>query len=1156
MFKNVRKEEITVPAQMSYLIQVREFIEHIGKRYKFDDKVINSFKLVIDEACTNVIRHGYRDIKNGEITIKAIIRRLSLTILIIDQGKTYDPSQAATPDLGKYVDIGKKGGLGILMMRKLMDDLQYVVTERGNEFRLTKNRENAQEPILIQKWHELNLKTKYSLVASILITLVVVGLIFVPIIINTENNIKEEALNVTASGCRSLADNVISDILNDDDINLFEAADALSQNYKDIIKEVFILDPDQHVRARSNVLLTGTLGRYTIPENATLIDSINGIPVYSYFSSLDSSNIYDLSTEIHQTTTGEGALLGYVHAWIDQKTIKDKANSRKLYLIILMVVILAIGYSGSFFLIHRILTPFHSLADWVRQVVHGKVDQDEIDIDASDELGEIAQAFNEMTSKFRKAQVNLMEQQKLQKELQVAQEIQQMLLPNDFPKVEGYEIASFYEAAKEVGGDLFDFVEVDEDTIGICVADVSGKGVPGSLIMTMIRTALRLESRGNKNPAEVLAKVNSFVADDMKRGMFVTMFYVILDSRNRIIHYASAGHNPMILYRGSTKQTYYLNPSGFPVGIQLPDPGLFAKKIETDSIRLREDDILVLYTDGITEAMNSQRELFREERFLSAIRDNAHLDVGEFIKSINSDLKNFTGGAQQNDDITFVSIKEKLMQSDVIYRIQKELSVLIADGMKVKDALDQLRVSPYHYYKYKDIIDREGMDGLKTFLDDQDHIEKKHLSLEVKTKIFDIIQKNPSFGAKRIADELSAPEYGSIEVDPQRIYNELVKLRLNTRKLRERHLQKGKRQHFKQPGTPLLTLDGSVIMNYQSAEEEIAKRQGASPFTLEPARSETRPQVRKEFIKSYKKEQPEETPSRPEPATPKEEVPQKEIAQADKQETKSSDDIRQEQPETEENKPLIEKPAEVSEPKTSKKQPEKTDEVKKEEISNIEKPISEEPEYEIDLVNKPDLDQEPLLKQTPGKVKKAVSLDDKSYKQDEALKKVTSIIDEDAVNNFYTMISDDLKALASIEQKIDLNDELEKELKKIKLILSIVSKHPILKEIKDIQLIFVRSLDTFKFILDNYENLDKNLIVPNAKDLLNCLRKDNKLDDYSKIFETINKVGLIHHKLSQVVDRSKSKQTNEMDRIRKKIAQKEIITTQSILDSIAKHEDK
>ena len=94
---------------------------------------------------------------------------------------------------------------------------------------------------------------------------------------------------------------------------------------------------------------------------------------------------------------------------------------------------------------------------------------------------------------------------------------------------------------------------------------MAGKGVPGSLIMTMIRTALRLEARGNKNPADVLSRVNRFVTDDMRRGMFVTMFYIVLDSRKRIIHYASAGHNPMILYRGSTKQTYFLNPSGFPV---------------------------------------------------------------------------------------------------------------------------------------------------------------------------------------------------------------------------------------------------------------------------------------------------------------------------------------------------------------------------------------------------------------------------------------------------------------------------------------------------------------------------------------------------------------------------------------------------------------
>ena len=128
---------------------------------------------------------------------------------------------------------------------------------------------------------------------------------------------------------------------------------------------------------------------------------------------------------------------------------------------------------------------------------------------------------------------------------------------------------------------------------------------------------------------------------------------------------------------------------------------LFEKKIETDSIRLREDDILVLYTDGITEAMNRERELYRDERFLNALRLNAHLDVGEFVKNVNADIKNFTEGAPQNDDITYEAIKEKMMQGDVIYNIQKELRELIDGGMKVKEALDSLRVSQYDYYKYK-----------------------------------------------------------------------------------------------------------------------------------------------------------------------------------------------------------------------------------------------------------------------------------------------------------------------------------------------------------------------------------------------------------------------------------------------------------------------
>lgn len=852
MFRNVKKEEITIPAQMSYLIQIREFIEHIGKRYKYSEKMVNSFKLVIDEACTNIIRHGYRDIKNGEILIKAIIRRLSLTIVIVDQGVSYDPRQANTPNLENYVNIGKKGGLGILMMRKLMDDLQYAVTERGNEFRLTKMREVTDEHKLIQFWHGLNMLTRYSVISAVIITLII-SISFFVLIFNVRQDVTDEVFSNMAANARVLAEGSVNDLGSDNPTALFENTFTIINNADLPIFEVFIVDNARTVRAVStkegeDLFVFGDT--YSISGTSTKVDSLDGV-VVTQFSINDSLEVFDAIAPIKQIVPGApDQLLGEAHIWVDASTISDMILSRRITLIISLIIILAVGYLGSFYLVSQILKSFTSLADWVRQVVRGKVDQDEIDIDTSDEIGEIADAFNEMTKKFRMAQVDLMEQQKLQKELQVAQEIQQMLLPSDFPQVEGFDLGSYYEAAKEVGGDLFDFVDVDEETVGIIVADVSGKGVPGSLIMTMIRTAIRLESRGNKNPADVLARVNRFVTDDMRKGMFVTMFYVILDSRNRVIHYASAGHNPMMLYRSSSKQTYYLNPSGFPVGLQLPDVSLFDKKIETDSIRLREDDILVLYTDGITEAMNHQRELYREERFLQSVRDNGHLDVSEFVVSVKDDLKHFTGGAEQNDDITFVAIKEKMMAGEVIYNTHKNIVDLLAEGMRVKDACEKLKISQYQYYKYKNIVDSGGLEALRDFLGGQDHIEKKHISIEVKSKIFDIIRSDPQLGPKSISHMLRTEKYGKIKLDDRRIYNDLVKLRLNTTELRERFVEKGQNKRLKQPGTPLLTLDGKVILNFESSEEEIANQRGRKV----PAQMAPPPEERTKYVRSVRSE--------------------------------------------------------------------------------------------------------------------------------------------------------------------------------------------------------------------------------------------------------------------------------------------------------------
>jgi serine phosphatase RsbU (regulator of sigma subunit)/anti-sigma regulatory factor (Ser/Thr protein kinase)/transposase len=825
MFKNVLKKEIIVPAKMSYLKTVRDFIEQIGHQHNYSEKIVNSFKLVIDESCTNIIRHGYLDVSDGKITIRAIVRKYSLTIVVIDQGVTFDPRQAKNPDLKKYIDIGKKGGLGILMMRKLMDDIQYSLTPEGNELRLTKKRDEMPSNNIAVLWDSLSMQARFTSLVSVVIVLLGIGALFF-YSFNTENALREDLYYESALRSEGYAANAADPLQNEttlSDINLYQLSRSILENEPDVVNDAFLVDPDSFFIANSLISLSDSsnnrsvakINKFDFGRNAVIIDTVRMTTIYKY--PVDSVMIYDFVSPVLSRSNDT---LAFAHVWLEETYIEDHVVGGRNRGIIIVSIIVILSIIMAMFLINRIINPFSQLAEWVRHVGQGKMDQDEFDIDTSDELGEIAQAFSDMTIKFREAQVSLIEQQRLQKELQVAQEIQHMLLPQDFPQVKGYELASYYEAAKEVGGDLFDFVDVDEDTLGICVADVSGKGVPGSMIMTMIRTALRLEAKGNKSASDVLARVNRFVTSDMKKGMFVTVFYIILDSRNRVVSFASAGHNPMILFRASTEQTYYLNPQGFPVGISLPDIKLFDEKIETDRINLRSDDILVIYTDGVTEAMNSRRELFADERFLEVIRANGHLPVQDFVRNCRDAIRNFTSGFQQNDDITLVAVKEKLSAADVRIDVQKKLFHLVdVEKYSIKDACEKLKVSPFTYYKYRPIVDKQGIDGLIQRLRKKDDIELRHLSIEVKAKIFDIIKDNPEFEAVDLAAHLDSEKYGFTKVSPEVVQEELRRLKLDTVDKRKRFVKKGSERKFlKTPGTPLLTLDGKVIKDFQGTD--------------------------------------------------------------------------------------------------------------------------------------------------------------------------------------------------------------------------------------------------------------------------------------------------------------------------------------------------
>lgn len=893
MFKSAIKEQLQVPADVDHLGHLRDFVTRIGKKHGFSERSINAFKLSIDEAATNIIKHAYRD-WDGDIIIRALVRKSSLTFILIDKGKYFDPRQVKDPDLKKYVDIGKKGGLGIFMMRRLLDRIDYRKTEVGNELWMTKNREEKKRGKMSVATIPIGMKARYWLISMAVFTVLMV-MTYMYFFLKQDDLVLGRYIENGKKACSMLANDIAKNLIDSNDINnevLEELIKSGSQDlvvlnkanisvntllkseHSDILLNALVVDNIQNILAIAyEDSFYKLLGVYDIPGKKRKVQE----HVYQYHLK-SGVNVIDVEWPVlddsNRTLCTSHFLMDY------RKISKDTTAARSNYLR-LMLLIWTLVAASLFLLIYLLMNPFRRLQEWVKDLGQPGI-ADELDIDTSTEVGEIAKAFSDITMKLRDSQANQVEQERLQKEMQVAQEIQQTLLPANVPEVEGYEIASYYAAAKEVGGDYFDFVEVDSDTLGIVVADVSGKGVPGSLVMTMIRTALRTEARGIKDAAEVLTRVNDFVVNDMKKGMFVTLFYVIIDSKKRRINFASAGHNPMILYRPSQQKTYYLNPRGFPIGISLPEKDLFKKSLQSDTLALAEDDILLVYTDGITEAMNSRRELFGEERFLNVIREYGTLSAEEFNENLQKEIISFTEGSPQNDDITLVAIKEQTSVEKIELKRAKKVFALIQQGMSLKEACKKERISTYSYYhKYKDKFEKEGVDNY-VITPLAEEFEFKHLSIEEKAKIFDVIRRFPDYGAKRISEELNTEHYSFTVISPARIYDELVNSRLNTKKLREAFILRGTRKkRLKTPGTPLLTIDGQVIVNkeqYTESDTEKQQEKEAEPVTASAQTPKEKPEKKPAALKSKKqnKDLPKDSQAFEEQEVePKESVPAK-----------------------------------------------------------------------------------------------------------------------------------------------------------------------------------------------------------------------------------------------------------------------------------------
>jgi len=245
---------------------------------------------------------------------------------------------------------------------------------------------------------------------------------------------------------------------------------------------------------------------------------------------------------------------------------------------------------------------------------------------------------------------------RLEKEIRTARDVQKILLPTSAPEVPGYTIAGTNIPARLVSGDYFDFIDVDDDHLGIVIADVSGKGIAASLITAMCRSVIRANASFNHSPANVLRAANRQLFPDIREDMFISLAYAILDKRSDELLIARAGHDPPLHLSKATGEIRQIRPKGIAIGID--DGDVFDRAIALETVKLEEGDTFLLYTDGVNEALDHEGEEFGMERLKETLIEQASKSAGGLVEALTREIEKFADNTAQNDDITLIAIQK------------------------------------------------------------------------------------------------------------------------------------------------------------------------------------------------------------------------------------------------------------------------------------------------------------------------------------------------------------------------------------------------------------------------------------------------------------------------------------------------------------------
>jgi len=338
-------------------------------------------------------------------------------------------------------------------------------------------------------------------------------------------------------------------------------------------------------------------------------------------------------------------------------------NAFKLVFVVVAVLFLIIELVAlvmGLALARSITSSIHELFMGTERVRQGDFTH-RISINTKDQLGELAGSFNQMTGSIENLLQTAAEKKRLEEELRIARQIQMSLLPRGQLDMSGLSVTALCVPAREVGGDYNDFFPLGPGRLGVLIADVAGKGTSAALYMAELKGLIMALSQTYQSPRQLLIEANRILSDNLDSRSFITMTYAVIDLVNGVMTYARAGHCPLIYLPGpaaAVQGAQVLVPSGMVLGLRIDGAvEKFNDLLEEKQIPLHTGDVLVFYTDGITEAMNNDSDLFGDSRLSRIVEEHGHLDSGELRERILREIESFVGTADQHDDMTMILIK-------------------------------------------------------------------------------------------------------------------------------------------------------------------------------------------------------------------------------------------------------------------------------------------------------------------------------------------------------------------------------------------------------------------------------------------------------------------------------------------------------------------